>query len=76
MTLLIAAALAASPATTTVPAPAGAPVVQAQPAQPGAKAKAEGCACCKKMAEGGKMACRAEHGEGHGGEHAGHDARS
>ena len=72
MTLLIAAALAASSPATSATAPAAAPAVQAQPAQPGAKAKSEGCACCKKMAEGGKMACCAEHGEGHRGDHAEH----
>lgn len=73
MTLLIAAALAASSATSAVqPAPAAAPATHAQhgqQAQPGTKPQGEGC-CCKKMAEGGKMACCAEHGEGHGGEHA------
>ena len=78
MTLLIAAALAATSA--TQPAPAVVPPVQAQhaqhgkQAQPGTKPKGDGC-CCKNMAEGGTMACCAEHGEDHGGEHAEHGAK-
>ena len=82
MTLLIAAALAASSAQAAVqPAPAAAPAQHAQhaqhhgqQAQAGAKPQGKDC-CCKTMAEGGQMACCAEHGKGHGGEHAEHGAK-
>ena len=76
MTIMIAAmALAAAQGPAAVQAPAAAPPpVRAQHAQPPAKPAREGCSCCK-MAEGGKMACCAEHGKGHDGgqaEHRGH----
>ena len=71
--LITAMALAASPATAAVqPAPAPSPAVRAQSAQPGSKAPGDGCPCCKKMAEGGKMECCAKHGESHAGEHSKH----
>lgn len=76
MTILITAmALAAAPAPAVAqPAPAPAHAVHAQhsqPAQPGAKPQGEGCSCCKKMADGGKMECCAKHGK-EAGEHSGH----
>lgn len=71
--LITAMALAAAPATTAAqPAPAARPATHTQHAQPGAKPQGEGCSCCKKMAEGGKMECCAKHGKGQAGEHSGH----
>ena len=79
MTLLIAAALAASSA--AQPAPAAAPTAHAQHAQHGQatdkaqpQTKAAGRDCCCK-GEDGKMACCAKHGESHGGEHADHGTK-
>jgi hypothetical protein len=46
----------------------------AQHSTPGAKPTADGCPCCKDTAAGGKMACCAGHGEGHGAGHSGHKA--
>ena len=84
MMILITAALAASSATSAMqPVAAAAPAAHAQhaqhgqpaqKAQSGTKAEGKDC-CCKAMAEGGKMACCAKHGESHGGEHADHDAK-
>ncbi len=78
MTILITAmALAAAQAPAAPPAPVAAHAAhaqQSQPAQPGAKPQGEGCSCCKTMAGGGKMECCAKHGDGHGGEHSGHNA--
>ena len=73
--LITAMALAAAPATAAQPASAPAPAVHAphaQPAQPGAKPQGDGCSCCKKMTEGGKMECCAKHGEHKAGGHSGH----
>lgn len=82
--LLTAMALAASPAPAAVqPVPAGTPAMHAQHAQhaqpvhgaqPGAKSKADGCACCKDMSGGAKMECCAKHGEGQRAGHAEHEA--
>ncbi|HEU4704141.1 MAG TPA: hypothetical protein VFS45_00305 [Sphingomicrobium sp.] len=75
MTILITAlALAAAPAATAQPTPAAPPAAHAhhaQPAPPGAKPQGEGCSCCKKMADGGKMECCAKPGQ-EAGEHSGH----
>ena len=71
--LITAMALAAAPANAAAqPASAAPAAAHAQHAQPGAKPKAEGCSCCKKTAEGGKMECCAKHGKGEAGEHSGH----
>jgi len=56
-----------------------APVAPAQPAekaqhQSAQKHEAGGCACCKQMAEGKKMACCEKHEKAEGGDHADHSA--
>lgn len=70
MMIMIAAALAVAP-----PAATAAPVDPHSQHQQGQKHEGHGCCCCKDMAKAGhKMEGCAEHGEGHGGEHAEHGA--
>lgn len=72
--ILTALALSASAQATPAQAPASKPAdhAQHQQMQMGQKQGADGCACCKDMAKGQKMACCDKHEKAQGGEHAEH----
>jgi len=70
--LALTASAQAAPAT---PEPVAQPGTQAQHHQMAPNQKADGCACCKDMAAGKKMACCEKHEKAGDGDHAGHSSQ-
>ena len=72
--ILTALALSTSAQAAPAQAPASQPAdhAQHQQMQTGQKQAPEGCACCKDMAKGQKMACCEKHEKAQSGDHAGH----
>lgn len=75
--IITALALSASAQATPAQAPASqlADHAQHHQMQMGQKGDADGCACCKDMAKGKKMACCEKHDKADGGEHADHSSK-
>lgn len=71
---IIITALALAAGAQTAPAAPPHPADHAQH-HPGQKHEADGCCCCKNMADGKKMACCEKHEKAEGGDHAGHSAK-